>query len=199
MLKQIADNQIRQSIAEDRSKGGFTLVEMMLSLIILVMMTGIVAMGIPVAQETYTKAVTASNAQALLSTTTTELRNELGLAQDVQIDSDNHLYYRSGAGYWASITKPASESGGQGLVKTVYFDDGTGNPDTRPATSKSQSLVSSQAATDSLYITFSDITYSPGAFTIKDLKVYQAGTDNVLASAGTDGKYTVRALMVDET
>ena len=93
-----------------RAKSGFTLVETMLALMILVMMTGIVAMGVPMAFNSYSKVVDGSNAQVLLTTTTSVLRDELSEAQ-VNDPSDyprsgvdgSLTTYKTGFGWWASI------------------------------------------------------------------------------------------------
>jgi len=118
-----------------RKQGGFTLVETMLALAILVLMTGIVAMGVPVAMRTYTQAVNGSNAQLLLATTATELRNELGMAQlavtetgegaaaTTQVNGNGTLkYYVSGDGYWASINN-REEGGLEDVVRRLYMND----------------------------------------------------------------------------
>ena len=191
-----------------RSRAGFTLVEMMLSLVILVMMTAMVATGIPVAQQTYEKAVVASNAQALLSTTATELRNELGLAQEVLTTGDGEEQggtldcFLSSEGYWARIA-PAPDSaqpagsethaGGSAPVKNVYY--GYEPPKAGDEIGFTRSLVSDKAVTTALCVTFDSITFADGVFCVNGLKVYEAGTDTVLAEVGDNGAFKVRALM----
>ena len=67
------------------TENGFTLAETLLAVLILLMVSTIVATGIPVARNAYEKVVLASNAEVLLSTTISTLRNELGTATDVDI------------------------------------------------------------------------------------------------------------------
>ena len=52
-----------------RSKKGFTLAEVFIALLIMLMVSAVVAAGIPAASKAYDKTVTAANAQTLLSTT----------------------------------------------------------------------------------------------------------------------------------
>jgi len=206
------DRHSRQGLA-GRSEMGFSLVEMLVALIILVLMTGIVAMGIPMAKSTYEKAVLASNAQALMSTTTIELRNELGLAQGVKTDAAGKVnYYISGEGYFANIENsniddPNIEDSEKthGLVKNVFGTSSTATeiqPDT--SSKKSFPLVNEKAITNELYVEFGDegITYdaSSKTFTVHELKVKSTGGLE-LAKAGSessDGDFVIRAVMIDD-
>ena len=67
------------------SRGGFTLAETLLAVLILLMVSVIVATGVPVAKNAYEKVVVAANAQVLLSTAVNTLRDELGTAWDVEV------------------------------------------------------------------------------------------------------------------
>lgn len=184
--------RIRTYLQARRAKAGFTLVETLMALLILVIMTGIVAMGIPVAYQTYTKAVDGSNAQVLLATTTNELRNEFSLAQDCQVVNGT-LYYLTGDGYWASL-----ENSADGIKKRVYMGREPGkNEDTASA----HLLVSAAAQTDALRVKFADsnaITFADGVFTVNGLQVVRKNDATaVLASIGetaAENKYQVRAI-----
>ena len=184
--------RIRTYLQSRRAKAGFTLVETLMALIILVIMTGIVAMGIPVAFDTYSKAVDGSNAQVLLSTTTAELRNEFSMAQDCQV-KDGTLYYLTGDGYWASL-----ENTSDGIMKHVYAGREPGETE---LTEKAHLLVSRAAQTDVLLVKFADsggITFSNGVFTVTGLQVVRKNdVTTVLAGIGNDpatGTYQVRAI-----
>ncbi|MBQ7692604.1 MAG: hypothetical protein IJT29_03235 [Oscillospiraceae bacterium] len=63
---------------------GFTLAETLLAILIMLMAAALMTTGIPAAKNAYEKVVLASNAELLLSTTMTELRNELSLAREVE-------------------------------------------------------------------------------------------------------------------
>ena len=179
-------------IRAQRSRRGFTLVETLVALLILVIMSGIVIMGIPVAFDTYTKAVDGSNAQVLLSTTTSELRNEFGLAQDARTEGGT-LYYMTGDGYWASL-----ENTNQGIKKHVYLGVEPGGTE---AEGSPVLLVSRSAQTDALRVKFDSVAYADGVFTVNGLKVGRANDANtVLAGIGQDssGQYKVRAIALGE-
>lgn len=67
-----------------RRAAGFTLAETLLAVLILLLVSSIVAMGIPVAKQAFEKVTLAGNAELLLSTAVSTLRDELGTAWDVQ-------------------------------------------------------------------------------------------------------------------
>ena len=73
---------VRKKGKKIRDAHGFTLAETLLAVLILLMVSGIVAAGIPVAKKAYEKVVLAADAQLLLSTTVAELRDEIGTAWD---------------------------------------------------------------------------------------------------------------------
>ena len=66
----------------------FTLAEALVAILIMLMVTSIVAAGIPAAKRAYDNVVVASNAELLMSTTMSALRNELGMATNVDVESD---------------------------------------------------------------------------------------------------------------
>lgn len=74
------------------SQKGFTLSEVMISMLIILMVTAIVAQGIPLAQRAYVKVVDSANAQVLLSNTTTVLLDELGTASKVETATGSVTY-----------------------------------------------------------------------------------------------------------
>ncbi len=91
------------------SRAGFTLTEMLLAVLILLMVSVIVITGIPAAKNAYEKVVLASNAQVLMSTTITTLRNELGTANDIKGDDTAGM----GVTYY-NMTR--------GAVSRIYID-----------------------------------------------------------------------------
>lgn len=72
-----------------RKNSGFTLTELLLTTMILLMVSAVVAGGVPSAANAYFKIVDASNAQILLSTTVTSLRNELSFATDIKLKDNS--------------------------------------------------------------------------------------------------------------
>ena len=78
-----------------RNRAGFTLAETLLAVTILLLVSTIVVTGMPAAKKAYEKVVLASNAEVLLSTAASALRDELGTAWNVSQPSTNVLTYFS--------------------------------------------------------------------------------------------------------
>lgn len=108
------------SKASRRAHGGFTLVELLVTLLIVVMLTIMASNGIAAGQRTYATVRDVSNAQVALSTTTAALRNELGSAVEMQSDSTSggSPYYRTVGGLWVRIV--LDEEGSRTLQKRYY-------------------------------------------------------------------------------
>ena len=101
-----------------RNESGFTLAETLLTTLILLMVSVIMATGIPAARDAYEKIVLASNAQVLLSTTINALRDELGTAwQPVVIDKVTVRYYSSNTGEYSQIYLDGDE------IKIQTYDE----------------------------------------------------------------------------
>ena len=143
-----------------RAKGrsGFTLAETLVALLILLMVTSIVAVGIPVAASVYSKQITAANAQVLLSTTMTCLRDELGTARDVSVDLTSISYTNQNG------SKSVIYLGASGVYIREYADV-AGSAD------YSRLLVSEAASNKGLRVTYSIDGYSDGVLTFSDLEV----------------------------
>ena len=98
---------IRRTAARLRGTAGMTLAELLIVLIILGFVTAILAAGLPTAISAYRKISDASNAQVLLSTGMTRLREELGTATEVEVleigGEPTELRYRNSSGSMACI------------------------------------------------------------------------------------------------
>ncbi len=92
------------------SRAGFTLAETLLAVLILLLVSTIVATGMPVARTAYEKVVLTSNAETLLTTAISTLRNELGTAWKVEQPSANVVVYFSAS---------------TGTRSKLYIDGGT--------------------------------------------------------------------------
>lgn len=78
-------------------RSGFSLTELLAAVLILGMVSSVVAGGIPVAKDAYEKVTLSANAQVMLSTAISALRNELCIASKVKTDaSGNKLTFFSG-------------------------------------------------------------------------------------------------------
>ena len=89
------------------NKRGFSLAETLVAVLILLMVSAVVAEGIPAAANAYRKAVDAANAHVLLSTTVNALRGELSTARDLKsedltitIDGKEDTY--TGVSFWSA-------------------------------------------------------------------------------------------------
>ena len=165
-----------------KCRRGFTLAELLITVIILLLVTAIVAGGIPVAVNAYTKIVDTSNAQLLLSTTLTRLREELGTATNVSVGDDNiSVAYTSEFGSASMIYLASGEKKGIyireyiGLSSDPQFD---------------HLLVSNAASNENLYVTYDNpVTYANGVVTFTNIEVTTG--EKVLASADS---FSVRVL-----
>ena len=95
-------------ISRLKSRRGFTIGEVLVSVLILMMVFSIVAAGIPAAANAYYKVVDAANAQMLLSTTLTRLRTELSTATQVKC-SGTTIEYRCAAASHSFVVLPAAQ------------------------------------------------------------------------------------------
>lgn len=89
--------------------GGFTLIELLMVMIILLLAVGIILNGMPAALNAYAKAIDYANAQTLLSTTMTRLRDELGTAQEIGSCDTNEIQFTNKYGNEIRIYKEYDE------------------------------------------------------------------------------------------
>ena len=80
------------------SRAGFTLAETLLAVTILLLVSVIVATGMPVAKNAYEKVMLSSNAETLLATAVAALRDELGTAWKVESTSSGVSYISADTG-----------------------------------------------------------------------------------------------------
>ena len=164
-----------------KSRSGFTLAETLLAILILLLVSSIVAQGIPVARNVYNRVVLGANAQVLLSTTVTALRDELGTAWDVTAGADNSLTYFSAdigsrSKLWVDTTTNTIQ------IQEYVATDGL-NTETASVGS-ARALVSEKAATRELRVTYSTAKCENGVVTIGGLGVYRDTGEGPLATLG---------------
>ena len=92
-------NTIHNSLA-------FTLAETLVAILIMLMVSSIMVAGIPAAKRAYDNVKIVSDAEVLLATTVSALRNEIGMATDLAISSDHTSvsYYNSTFGSMSKIS-----------------------------------------------------------------------------------------------
>ena len=161
-----------------RKNAGFSLGETLIAILILLMVSAIVAGAIPTASHVYAKTVDAANAQVLLSTTMTVLRDELGTATDVEKTDSTTLTYNKGSRSIAYTEDPA------GIWLRYKRKDAESNDVT-----ESLLLVSQKAATKDMVVSYTGVTVTEETITFSGLQVTKAGYEKALAGQTT---YTIR-------
>lgn len=158
------------------NKGAFTLAETLVAVLILLMVSSIVAAGIPVAKNACEKVVLTANAELLLSTTISTLRNELGTAQGVvRVDDTTLTYFNENIGATSKITIGPYEYADLGKTVNTILYQRYAAVGGMSAQSDVVRLISRQASTDDLYPTYDSVTYEDGVITFSNLKVNQPG------------------------
>ena len=140
-----------------RNSRGFTLAETLLAVIILLLVSGIVASGIPAAKNAYEKVVLASNAEALLSTTISTLRNELGTAREPETPAaaageKNTVitYYNPGRSSASQLDIQTNDGVSTIVFWRYYNEENPGTP---------VRLISKEQGTRDLYVTYDAVDY----------------------------------------
>jgi len=158
----------------NKNDQGFSIAEMLIVVLILLMVSGVVAGGMPVAARAYKTVVDSSNAQLLLSTTVTTLREELGEASDVVCDSSARKFT------YTNTTGGASEI--EFKTDGVYITSANVNA------GNSRPLVSNKAAAGMIFgfapgeetpVSYNSTT---GIVTLKSIVITRGGETTPLAS-----------------
>lgn len=137
-----------------KSRRGFSLGEVLITLLILLLVTVIVAEGVPTALRTYDRVVTAANAQALLSTAMTKLRNELSTASGVTAnDGNTALSFTADDGVQVKLYLESDANKGAGLHIKETYGVITSDPLSEPK-ENDRLLVSREASNKNLYVTY---------------------------------------------
>lgn len=144
---------------------GFSLTELLVAVLILSMVSAVVAGGIPVARDAYEKVTLSANAQVMLSTAISALRNELGTSSDISINGNTIEYYSPSIQNYSSISLDESE----GIKLTFYSKNIVSEKSEKPI---SRRLVSSKAGDDRLKVVYQSVSNSDkGIVIFKGLKV----------------------------
>ena len=195
---------------ELRDNRAFTLAEALVAIIILLLVTIIVATGIPAAIRAYDRVVIASNAEVLLSTSMSALRNELGTAKDVDVSSNKVIYYSESRNSMSEISTKNNDSehpSTEDIMIRKYAPDGIiitdsdvskkMNNSLKKIYENSELLVSSEAADKDkgLHVTYESVEHKKGFVTFKNLKVLDKKGNETPAKRD---KYSIRILTEDQ-
>ena len=146
-----------------KSKKGFTLTEVLATVIIVVLFSLLVSRSIYTSSTVYQTVVDRANASTLLSTTISELRNELMQAKDLKID-DGSISYISAL----SINRVEISNSEDGIVVKEYADN---------VDSYLRPLVTRQAMTKSLHCAYGEVSYSDGLLVIENIVVSKSNKE----------------------
>ena len=177
-----------KAVMRRRDRRGFTLAETLLAVMILLMVSSIVATGIPVAKNVYEKVVLSANSETTLSTAVMALRNELGTARDISKITVNGqqglLYFRSETGYYSIIYNDPDEGI---ILKKGVTDQGA---EIENVTIQPERLIRENTATK-YQVRFDSIDYSDSQVIVYNLQVVKNGS--VLAEIGLPLRFRVIA------
>ena len=148
-------------------KSGFTLAETLITVLLLLMVSSIVAAGIPVARNVYEKVLVSANAEVLLSTSVSALRSELGTARTVSVSDDGSISYYSGStGSYSRIYPDNNNAEKPGILMIAEYMTGITGTGEEPAGGMSapivRQLVTDAAATGDLFITYESAALTDG-------------------------------------
>jgi len=177
---------LKNGMKKLKSSIGFTLSETLITVLILVMVSGVVAGGLPSAVTAYSKAVDAANAQVLISTTINALRAELSTARGVHLSngtSGDPIYFSSATGSKAKIYKENDVI----MVQDFLMYDESGPQKKNGEAVPARDLVSKSAVTNGLKVSYSSTAWQdPGKVLVfNGLKV----TKNNVTVASIDRLY----------
>ncbi len=161
---------------------GFSLAEMLMAILILLMVSVIVATGMPAARNAYEKVVVGANAQTMLSTAVTVLRDELGTAWEVNVPSTNDSvsYFNANTGAKAQIKLDDSNT----IIIQDYIAQTTDLiHDNVEALKEGAKRTLVPGGSSKLYATYATITplivnNKMTKITIGNLAIYQKDTDS---------------------
>lgn len=184
------------------NKGGFSLAETLLAVLILLLVSVIVATGMPAATNAYNKIVLGANARTMLSTAITALHDEIGTARDVKKveGKEGITYFNASTGAKAQIS--LNEDYAIQIQDYMTLSDDLIH-DTGAKKGEGHELVSGAGFTPRMYVTYKTIDYSDGIVSIEELKVCRSDNDYVLAtfSDASDVFFKIRVISAgfDET
>lgn len=173
-----------------KGKSGFSLAETLLAVLILLLVSVIVANGIPMAKNVYNNVLIGSNAQLLLSTGVTALRNELSTTLGntlstapritVYDESGNPVsagnpvgksikYYKAGINAYSLISLAVGEGEKPRIRVADYVSSDPSSLSILPTdeegvmkSREARDLVTRAASNGDLYITYESITDETG-------------------------------------
>lgn len=111
-----------------RNKNGFTLMELMLTILIMTLAGIAMANGFRLVQNSYNKLTEKANAETLISTTINEVSDRIRYAERVETDEEgkNAKFFDANKGYLISIDNPDPENDNEKNLKGIIIRYYTG-------------------------------------------------------------------------
>ncbi len=207
---------MNQAKKKMKNRSGFSLAETLIAILIILLVSSVVAAGMPAAQRAYVNVQVSADAQLLLSTTLTELRNELATATDIKLAvaaavedegelqetiTDAEASEGQYAGNVISYTNPITGKStisfsGDNFMIQRYQDISDASIDG----TTSRPLVSNAAKTKSLSLDFGDaspFTYAPDDGTVT-IAAFSVKTKSDSEVAGLTQSYVINLLVPKE-
>lgn len=205
MNREMRDNRIAGKTGATlrrklRARGGFTLAETLLAVLIMLLVSVIVATSMPAVTNAYNKVVLGANAKVMLSTAITALHDEIGTAWDVEQaagETTKLTYFNASTGAKSELSLDTTDHNAIQIQDYVSLSDdlihGTGYT---PGTA--YHLVADKSS--GMYVTYTSIAYDKdtGIVTVSGLKVCKKSDDTKLVEyVGADGQakaFTIRVI-----
>lgn len=182
-----------------RARGGFTLAETLLAVLIMLLVSVIVATGMPAVTNAYNKVVLGANAKVMLSTAITALHDEIGTAWEVENPDDDTtklLYFNASTGAKSELSLDAADHNTIQIQDYMSLDGDLIHDTNKEG--EAYHLVADK--TSGMYVTYTSIAYDKdtGIVTVTGLKVCKRSDDSQLVEyAGADGQaktFTIRVI-----
>lgn len=169
-----------------KKSAGFTLAETLITVLILLMVSSVVAGGVPAAANAYRKAVDAANAHVLMSTAVNALRSELSTAWGVSANNSELIYYSARTG---TRTKLYNGTGDQKTIMVqdyLRYDSDSESQQQEDADSDllKHSLVvrSGEKELDKFQVRYANVSVANDIITFETLGVYRGKEETPLQS-----------------
>ena len=178
-----------------KSQKGFSLTEVLAAVLILSMVSSVVAGGIPVARDAYEKVTLSANAQVMLSTAITALRNELSTASEIKSDGAKKIEYYSAAiknQCAIGITDQTGRENG-GIWQTLYSSSDADTQIWKKLVS--DAVGAEKPGENRLFVTYNTISAPVnGIVTVTGLRVLDSKQGNKIL-AHMDSNLKIRVIM----
>ena len=167
---------------------------MLMAILILLLVSGIVAAGVPVARDAYEKVVIGANAKVLLSTAISSLRDEIATARNVKVESNAIEYFSTDKGATCRITP---------LEKSIQVEDYIDSEYSafhkdEEYKNLTHSLISQKTATGDLYVTYDSATRTANTVVINNLRVCrESNPDTPMAQVSTLEIRVIKAISTE--